>query len=286
MLGWDERSQKDKPEERRNCGCRRERLFNRFKRRSDPRLSYEAQSQKNGKSRKKRFSRTAPAPVATRATLVHGLGRCASSSPGGSSFPRYRRRDRSAQTDRARREARRIRPITLRPRGTTQSPMAQLTDSMSNLAEEFPTRIMECGLLPLTCAGVEVANKLHVTCTVVKGAPPASPARAVTTHETAATQSRGVAHRFPFPRSSPVPVPPVPVERSQNRGSHSAITGHQQFLSAEQVQHHRGGGVHDSARQHGFGHFPRAAGGRPEDTKAAAVRRGDSRRHLEVQPHP
>lgn len=178
LLGWDERSQKDKPEERRNCGCRRERLFNRFKRRSDPRLSYEAQSQKNGKSRKKRFSRTAPAPVATRATLVHGLGRCASSSPGGSSFPRYRRRDRSAQTDRARREARRIRPITLRPRGTTQSPMAQLTDSMSNLAEEFPTRIMECGLLPLTCAGVEVSNKLHVTCTVVKGAPPASPARA------------------------------------------------------------------------------------------------------------
>ena len=72
LLGWDERSQKDKPEERRNCGCRRERLFNRFKRRSDPRLSYEAQSQKNGKSRKKRFSRTAPAPVATRATLVHG----------------------------------------------------------------------------------------------------------------------------------------------------------------------------------------------------------------------
>ena len=175
------------------------------------------------------------------------------------------------------------------PRGTTRSPMAQLTrsdSSMSNLAEEFPTRIMECGLLPLTCAGVEVSNKLHVTCTVVKGAPPASPARAVTTHETAATQSRGVAHRFPFPRSSPVPVPPVPVERSQNRGSHSAITGHQQFLSAEQVQHHRGGGVHDSARQHGFGHFPRAAGGRPEDTKAAAVRRGDSRRHLEVQPHP
>ena len=56
--------------------------------------------------------------------------------------------------------------------------MAQLTDSMSNLAEEFPTRIMECGLLPLTCAGVEVSNKLHVTCTVVKGAPPASPARA------------------------------------------------------------------------------------------------------------
>ena len=46
LLGWDERSQKDKPEERRNCGCRRERLFNRFKRRSDP---YEAQSQKTGK---------------------------------------------------------------------------------------------------------------------------------------------------------------------------------------------------------------------------------------------
>ena len=46
---------------------------------------------------------------------------------------------------------------------------------MSNLAEEFPTRIMECGLLPLTCAGVEVSNKLHVTCTVVKGAPPRVP---------------------------------------------------------------------------------------------------------------
>lgn len=104
------------------------------------------------------------------------------------------------------------------PRGTTRSPMAQLTrsdSSMSNLAEEFPTRIMECGLLPLTCAGVEVSNKLHVTCTVVKGAPPASPARACDDPRDRC-QSRGVAHRFPFPRSSPVPVPPVP-SRTQSK---------------------------------------------------------------------
>ena len=110
------------------------------------------------------------------------------------------------------REARRIQPITLRPRGTTRSPMAQLTrsdSSMSNLAEEFPTRIMECGLLPLTCAGVEVSNKLHVTCTVVKGAPPASPRAHVTTHETAANpEGSRTAFLFRVPHPSPSHPPP------------------------------------------------------------------------------
>jgi len=85
--------------------------------------------------------------------------------------------------------------------------MAQLTrshSSMSNLAEEFPTRIMECGLLPLTCAGVEVSNKLHVTCTVVKGAPPASPRAHVTTHETAANpEGSRTAFLFRVPHPSP-----------------------------------------------------------------------------------
>lgn len=38
------------------------------------------------------------------------------------------------------------------------------------MADEFATRITECGLLPLSSAGVEVSNKLHPTCTVVKGA--------------------------------------------------------------------------------------------------------------------
>ena len=30
------------------------------------------------------------------------------------------------------------------------------------------TRITQCGVMPLQCAGVEVSNKLHATCTVVK----------------------------------------------------------------------------------------------------------------------
>ena len=114
---------------------------------------------------------------------------------------------------------------------------------------------------------------------------PRPPRAHVTTHETAANPE-GSRTAFLFRVPHPSPSHPSRPERSQNRGSHSAITGHQRLLSAEQVQHHRGGGVHDGARQHGLGHFPRAAGGRPEDTKAAAVRRGDSRRHLEVQPHP
>ena len=36
-------------------------------------------------------------------------------------------------------------------------------------AEDFgSTRLTKCGLLPLAQAGVEVSNKLHATCTVVK----------------------------------------------------------------------------------------------------------------------
>jgi|AntAceMinimDraft_12_1070368.scaffolds.fasta_scaffold34933_1 hypothetical protein len=41
-----------------------------------------------------------------------------------------------------------------------------------DVAKEFETRIGKCGLLPLSSAGVEVSNKLHPTCTVVKGEPP------------------------------------------------------------------------------------------------------------------
>jgi len=58
------------------------------------------------------------------------------------------------------------------------SALTRANSSSGNLAEEFPTRIMECGLLPLSCAGVEVSNKLHVTCTVVKGARPRRPVHA------------------------------------------------------------------------------------------------------------
>lgn len=39
-----------------------------------------------------------------------------------------------------------------------------------HMAEEFATRITASGLLPLASAGVEVSNKLHPTCTVVRGA--------------------------------------------------------------------------------------------------------------------
>lgn len=34
--------------------------------------------------------------------------------------------------------------------------------------DDFGTRITRCGVLPLSAAGVEVSNKLHATCTVVK----------------------------------------------------------------------------------------------------------------------
>ena len=34
--------------------------------------------------------------------------------------------------------------------------------------DDFATRITRCGVLPLSAAGVEVSNKLHATCTVVK----------------------------------------------------------------------------------------------------------------------
>ena len=38
------------------------------------------------------------------------------------------------------------------------------------VANEFATRIRSCDILPLSSAGVEVSNKLHPWCTVVKGA--------------------------------------------------------------------------------------------------------------------
>lgn len=62
--------------------------FQSFQTSQRPSSSYETQSQKKGKVAKS-GSPPATAPVATRATLVHGFGRCASSSPGGSSFVRY-----------------------------------------------------------------------------------------------------------------------------------------------------------------------------------------------------
>ena len=40
------------------------------------------------------------------------------------------------------------------------------------VANEFATRIRSCDILPLSSAGVEVSNKLHPWCTVVKGATP------------------------------------------------------------------------------------------------------------------
>ena len=51
---------------------------------------------------------------------------------------------------------------------------------------------------------------------------PASPARACDDPRDRC-QSRGVAHRFPFPRSSPVPVPPRPVPNAVKTADRTAL---------------------------------------------------------------
>ena len=116
LLGWDERCQKDKPEERRNCGCRRERLFNRFKRRSDPRLSYEAQSQKNGKVAKSGSPELRPRQSRRARRSCIAFGWCESSSPRGSSIVPGLRGGRSSYSQSASEGTRRIGAITLRRR--------------------------------------------------------------------------------------------------------------------------------------------------------------------------
>ena len=48
------------------------------------------------------------------------------------------------------------------------SAMPRISGEPDLTDDDFGTRITRCGVLPLSAAGVEVSNKLHATCTVVK----------------------------------------------------------------------------------------------------------------------